>query len=111
MSASPPRRLLAFAVIVCAITFSLLGAGGASGRSEASPSLSQEPSISGTPIVGHTLKGNRGKWTGTAPLTYSGVWLRCDENAQSCNAISGATTQEYTIIGADVVSTLRFLVT
>src|SRR4051795_867412 len=111
MRASPPRRLLAVAVIVSGITVSLLVAVGASGRSATAPSLSQEPSISGTPIVGHTLKGNRGKWTGTAPLTYSGVWLRCDENAQSCNAISGATTQEYTIIGADVGSTLRFRVT
>src|SRR3954466_8078690 len=111
MRASPPRRLLAVAVIVCGITASLLAAVGASGRSAAAPSLSQEPFISGTPIVGHTLKGNRGKWNGTAPLTYSAVWVRCDENAQSCDPISGATTQEYTIISADVGSTIRFRVT
>src|SRR5689334_10446838 len=100
-----------FIVLGVAISVGLAASSGATGRSAAAPSLVAEPSISGTPIVGHTLKGDRGKWNGTSPLSYAVAWVRCDENGASCTAISGATTNQYSLISADLGATIRFRVT
>lgn len=101
------RGLVVFGVIV-SVGFA---ASGAIARNAVAPTLAAEPSISGTPIIGNTLHGDRGKWNGTPPLSYSVVWVRCDEKGASCAEISGATTSEYKPISADAGSTLRFRVT
>jgi hypothetical protein len=103
--------LRALVVLVAAVSVGLVVSSGATGRSAAAPSLSAEPSISGSPIVGNKLKGNRGQWNGTAPISYAQQWVRCDENGQGCNPISGATGSEYKLISADLGSTIRFRVT
>jgi hypothetical protein len=83
----------------------------ASGSSAAAPTLGQEPSISGVPQLGNTLTGNRGQWNGTAPITYTEQWVRCDGNGANCTSISGATSLTYKVASADIGSTLRFRVT
>ena len=69
------------------------------------------PTISGTAANGSRLQANRGTWVGTAPITYSHQWLRCNAQGEACGSIADATTDEYTVTGADVGRTLRVRVT
>jgi len=101
----------ALAVLALMAVLVLVAVSSASGRTGAAPTLSTEPSISGVPLQGNSLHGNRGTWSGTAPISYSYAWLRCNENAESCTSVSGATTTAYTLIAADIGSTMRFRVT
>ena len=98
------------ALVLGAVSAAVL-AGSASGRYAAAPVVSMEPSISGVPLQGNVLNGNRGKWNGTAPITYATVWVRCDEKGATCASIAGATSDRYTLTAADIGSTLRFRVT
>ncbi len=68
------------------------------------------PTITGTAQVGQTLTGTTGSWTGTAPISYSQQWQRCNTSGTACNPISGATNLTYTPATADVGSTLRLRV-
>lgn len=83
----------------------------ANGRTSTAPSLVGEPTIAGTPLEGNTLTGNRGNWSGTAPISYTVAWVRCDEAGSNCAAISGATTSSYKLVSADLGTTIRFRVT
>ena len=66
-----------------------------------------------TPVVGHTIFGSTGTWTGTFPISYSYQWKRCDPadpvNGQ-CVAIAGATSSSYTPTPADFGMRLRIAV-
>jgi hypothetical protein len=96
-----------------AVLTALVVAGSATGRSQAKPSNQQEPFISSkiAVVVGATLTGDRGKWNGTEPITYSYQWLRCNEDAVNCKNITNATATSYTIVKDDAGRTLRFQVT
>ena len=59
------------------------------------------PDISGTPRVGATLTTTPGLWTGN-PTRYDYQWYSCDNNVETCNAISGATATTYAPVVADV---------
>jgi hypothetical protein len=100
-----------FLLVLAALGVILLGTSAASGRSATAPTLGLEPSVSGVALVGNTLKGDHGTWTGTKPITTTGQWVRCDEKGADCKAISGATEDSYTLTSADVGSTIRFRVT
>lgn len=65
------------------------------------------PTISGTPVVGGTLTGNVGDWTGWG-IKYAYQWLRCDSAGDACAPISGATSTSYGPTASDLGSTLRF---
>jgi Glycosyl hydrolase family 26/Fibronectin type III domain len=67
------------------------------------------PSISGTPVVGATLTGAVGTWTGWG-MRYSYAWLRCDTGGNDCAPITGATSPTQTLTSADLGSTLRFTI-
>jgi hypothetical protein len=84
---------------------------GAEARSTATPANVSPPTISGMAIAGETLTASPGSWTGTAPLTFTFEWQRCDSAGASCAPIGGATGQTYTATNDDVGATLRANVT
>lgn len=77
----------------------------------ARPVNSSEPTISGTPTVGNRLTANRGGWVGSQPITYAFRWLRCSSSGDNCSEISGATDNQYVVVGSEVGRTLRIRVT
>ena len=74
------------------------------------------PSNTGLPVVtgftqdGQTLSASQGSWDGTAPLSLSYQWQRCDPLG-TCTDIMGATSQSYRLVSADVGATVRVTVT
>ena len=73
----------------------------------ARPFNTAEPSISGTARVGSTLEANRGQWGGEQPITYSYVWLRCNDKGDNCSEIQGANDTSYEIRDSDTGRTIR----
>jgi len=73
----------------------------------ARPANTTEPSISGQPVVGNRLQANRGEWAGEQPITYSYVWLRCNEQGDGCSEIAGANDTTYEVRDSDVGRTIR----
>ena len=77
----------------------------------AAPGTATLPTISGSAMIGSTLAGATGTWTGTQPIGSVSTWLRCDAAGQQCTAISGAATLSYVLVQADLGSTIRLSVT
>jgi len=97
-------------IAVLAVTF---GTGVAAARTEGKrPTATNRslPKISGNPMLGATLTGTTGSWSGTV-LSYSFQWKRCNTSGGNCSAIAGAASTTYLLVSADVGSTLRFVVT
>ena len=69
------------------------------------------PSITGNEAAGSVVSASPGTWTGTAPLTYTYEWRRCNAVGASCAAIAGATSATYIVQNADVGSRLVVAVT
>lgn len=67
------------------------------------------PGISGTVRDGQILSATDGAWSGTAPMTFTRLWRRCDVAGASCAALASAATQ--TLTSNDVGSTIRVEVT
>jgi alpha-tubulin suppressor-like RCC1 family protein len=63
------------------------------------------PVVTGTAVLGEPLSVSDGTWTGTSPITFAYQWQRGTTN------ISGATASTYTLVSADVGSTIRCVVT
>jgi hypothetical protein len=70
------------------------------------PSNSVPPSISGNVTEGQTLAETHGSWT-NSPTSFTYRWQRCDASGTNCSAIPGATSNSYTLAGADVGDTIR----
>jgi hypothetical protein len=85
-------------------------AGGGTGYGQAPPANSTAPSISGSAILGQTLNGNAGTWSGVS-ISYAYQWLRCDSAGNACASIAGAGAASYPTASVDVGQTLRFAVT
>ena len=73
----------------------------------ARPVNTTEPSISGTARVGNRLDANRGQWAGDTPITYSYVWLRCNDKGDNCSEIQGANDTSYVVRDSDTGRTIR----
>ena len=99
-------------LIAAAALVALFATASATGRNQAKPVNTQEPFIATkiAPVVGATLTGNPGTWSGTAPITYSYRWLRCGADGHGCSSISNANKTTYTITKNDIGHTLRFQV-
>ncbi len=69
------------------------------------------PVVTGTTTYGQTLSSTTGTWAGTATITYGRQWKRCNSAGGSCTNISGATGTTYTLVAADVGSTIKLTVT
>ncbi len=75
------------------------------------PTVEIPPVVSGSGLVGYTLNASPGTWSGEEPISYGYQWERCKEGGYSCSAISGATSNSYTLSESDAASTVRVLVT
>ncbi|MCZ4497165.1 MAG: hypothetical protein JWM25_1750, partial [Thermoleophilia bacterium] len=76
-----------------------------------SPSNTSVPMVTGAnAVVGTTLTGTNGEWTGTAVLAFGRTWYRCDAGGGACTAIAGATGSTYTLVPADAGSEIQFKV-
>lgn len=76
-----------------------------SGKGGNSPVNTVAPVVSGTGVVGQTLTTTNGTWSGTLPFTYTYQWQR------NSSPISGATSQTYVLVNADVGANVRCVVT
>jgi len=99
------------AVVAFALAIPAAAGLAAIGKATVVPRNTAPPAISGTPQVGKDLTTTNGTWTGTAPITFSYQWRRCDEVGGSCSDISGATLQTYSLKSVDSGNTLRVVVT
>ena len=89
--------------------------GGGSARSQAAPTNTAEPRITGSAAAGQTLSASQGTWTGS-PTSFAYQWVRCPSNGglptgANCAVIGGATTSQYVVATADVGFRLRVRVT
>jgi len=71
------------------------------------PVNSAPPTISGMATGGQTLRLYPGIWTGTAPISRSYQWRRCDPSGTNCVDIAAASTPSYVLVAADVDHTIR----
>ena len=81
----------------------------------AAPKNTVEPVISGSLVVGQTLTGTNGTWTGTAPISFTLQWVSCPSNGGAadggnCAFVSGATNSTYTLQTADLGKRMRLRV-
>lgn len=107
MRTSWKARAAAPALIVLA---ALLTAGGAQATRSAAPVNTALPTIAGTPTVDQTLTASNGAWSNT-PTSFAYQWLRCNSSGASCASVANGTLKTYTLVGADVGSTIRVRVT
>jgi fibronectin type 3 domain-containing protein len=96
--------------VAAVLTALLLPMSGAS-LPQAAPVNTSLPTISGTAASGQTLAASTGSWSGTAPITFTYQWRRCDSAGANCSSIDGATSTTYVLQSADVGSRLRVVVT
>jgi thermitase len=66
--------------------------------------------VIGAPQVGQVLVRGQGAWTGSSPLSLTGLeWDRCNPDGTGCSAVGTAST--YTVQSADTGYALRLKVT
>lgn len=78
--------------------------------SQNGPTNTVRPALSGSAVVGDTLRVSNGSWT-PAPTSYSRQWQRCGSDGTACANISGANGQTYGVRSTDAGHRLRALVT
>ncbi len=71
---------------------------------------STKPAITGTAQQGKTLSVSNGSWNNN-PTNFSYVWEDCDSSGSPCTAITGATSNGYTVQATDVGSEIVAAVT
>lgn len=82
-----------------------------SGVAVAVPSNTEPPAVTGPAHRdGTALGASTGTWDGTATISYTYRWQRCDATGADCVDIGGAVAAAYTPAAADVGATLRVVV-
>jgi hypothetical protein len=102
------------ALVAVVATFSSLGYAApneTAATAQYAPTNTAAPTISGQPVEGQVLTASTGSWGGDQPITFTYQWQRCDQSAQNCANVVGATNQTYTLTQADVGRTMRVAVT
>jgi hypothetical protein len=100
------------AVLFVAVAAITTGGGATSGvhaATNAAPTNTSPPSISGDAREGRTVTAEDGTWAGTPPITYTYDWSRCDSNLANCSQVGTAKT--YAVQSADVGARLKLAVT
>jgi len=100
--------------LVTAVAFVLavlFASGSAPAQTQAAPSNTSLPTISGSAVAGQTLTASPGSWSGDTPITFAYQWLRCNASGSSCSAITGETKFTRLVDSGDVGFTLRVRVT
>src|SRR5262249_38402561 len=87
--------VVVFGVVVVALLVSPVG----SATTQAAPTNTALPAITGFPAIGQTLTTSDGTWNGS-PTSFTYQWFRCpasggQPNASDCAVIGGATTNSY----------------
>jgi hypothetical protein len=100
-------RSLPFLLVVLA---TLVAAAIGQAAIAAAPVNTAPPAITGTPQVGQRLTASTGTWS-NSPTSFAYEWLRCNGGGNSCDAVANATQSTYTLVAADVGSTMRVRVT
>jgi hypothetical protein len=103
LSADGGRKLLSFKVVRGP-------SGSGSTPTGSKPVNTVLSAISGAKTQGQTLSSSNGSWS-HSPTSYSYQWRRCNTSGASCAHISDATSSSYTLVLADVGSTIRVVVT
>jgi glucose/arabinose dehydrogenase len=70
------------------------------------PVNTSPPVVSGSAVQGQVLSSSAGSWS-NSPTSFAYQWLRCDSSGGGCVQVAGATSSSYTVVAADVGSTLR----
>ena len=107
------RKLAPLGLLALTAAFAgamLGGTGIGSAATQARPTNTQPPTITGKPEVGATLSAKEGTWTGS-PTDYDYAWRRCDADGGSCSLISGANEKTYLLKKVDQDNTIRVRVT
>jgi hypothetical protein len=112
ISSRGPRWLAAFGIALAALAIGAVFGVPRDGQaaSQAAPVNSATPTISGTPQENATLTAANGTWS-NSPTSFTYAWSRCNQNGDTCSAITAATSQTYVLVTADVGSTIRVAVT
>lgn len=79
--------------------------------SGAPPVSTAAPVVTGTARVGANEQVSNGTWAGSAPISYTYQWRRCNTAGQNCSDVAGATHTTYTVASADLGATLVAAVT
>jgi hypothetical protein len=75
------------------------------------PSSVGVPVVSGWPLsAGVVLAGTTGSWSGSAPISYTFRWKRCDAGGVNCALIVAGSASSYRLTAADVGSTIMLTV-
>jgi hypothetical protein len=74
------------------------------------PTITANPQVSGSAIVGEELTATNGSWTGGA-TSFTFQWQRCDTVGGSCSDVTDATARRYGVRTADLGHRLRVVVT
>ena len=75
------------------------------------PANVERPVISGSIEESQTLNASDGTWSGTAPLTFTYEWARCNYTALYCEMVPGAVGKSYALGLNDVSFRIRVFVT
>jgi len=79
--------------------------------SATAPVNTSAPQLTGTLKQGSTLTVTSGSWTGTAPITYSYEWQRCNGQGSNCTPFKSGSDTTYTLSSADVGNRMQVYVT
>ena len=108
------RRLaavLAGALVATLALAAALSTGAAHAQTQTAPDNTAPPTISGNAAVGEDFTADKGTWTGTATITYTYQWRRCDASGEHCDAIADSTTSTRTLTSSDAGHRLKVTVT